>query len=41
MSAQLAVSTFHHWVKQGAYDPQWACGGAELLDFSDLAATVG
>ena len=34
-------STFHHWVKQGVYDPQWGCGIAERLDFSDLAETVG
>ena len=34
-------STFHRWVKQGVYDPQWGCGVAGRLDFSDLWETLG
>lgn len=34
-------STFHRWVKRGVYDEHWGCGASGILDFSDLAETVG
>ena len=34
-------STFHRWVKRGAYEAHWGCPSGGILDFADLAETVG
>jgi putative transposase len=33
-------SSFHRWVKQGAYDPQWGCVSNGPLRFDDLDETA-
>lgn len=33
-------STFHRWVKRGAYNPDWGCSLEGPLDFSNIHSTA-
>ena len=33
-------SSFHRWVREGVYEPEWGCLSHGVLDFSDLDETA-